>query len=257
MASTRKCINQAGSVSRITLPVVPQLGLELVLGADAALALDCWQGRVGEVFTVTDPQLGEYRARIVTKDSTSLTVLPFVQIPATESQLRIELLQALPDKERFELVLQKATEIGVARIVPYQSARSTTLHERDAGQQKSHRWPDVLLRAARQCRRAEIPQLSAVVGWQEALNQCVEAELSLICCEGAGAWPLAEAVKDFRGRCVALMVGPEGGFTPDEIEQARSRGVLPVNLGPRILRTETAAIIGAGIIQFAAGDLGQ
>ncbi|NOY14501.1 MAG: RNA methyltransferase, partial [Deltaproteobacteria bacterium] len=196
-------------------------------------------------------------ARIIAKDETSVTLRPFSAVTAMESQLRIELLQALPAKERFELVLQKATEIGVARIVPYCSARSSTLPERDSRQKKSHRWPDILLRAARQSRRAEIPELSADISWQQALAQCAAAELSLLCYEGAGCRPLAEALRGFNGRRIALMIGPEGGFTPAEIEQARSLGILPVGLGPRILRTETAAIVAAAIIQFALGDLGR
>ena len=257
MDSTRKCINSAGPGSRIQLHHVPKLEQEVVLGREAVAALHCWQGRVGEIFTVTDPQLTEYRARIVAINSDSVTLLPFSQVAATESLLRIDLLQALPEKERFELVLQKATEIGVARIIPYLSTHSSTVDERDAGQKKSHRWPDVLLRAARQCRRAEIPELSPVVSWGEALEQCATAELSLICYEGEGTWPLAEAVKGFNCQRVALMVGPEGGYTGEEIEQARSRGILPISLGPRVLRTESAAILAAGIIQFAIGDLGR
>lgn len=257
MDSNRKCINLAGSLSRVLLPNVPVLDEEIRLGPEALQALDCWCGRIGEIFTVIDPQLSEYRARIVAKDAFSVTVLPFLQVAPTESPVRIELFQAIPEKERLELVLQKATEIGVSRIVPYHSSRSITVQERDAGQKKSHRWPDVLLRAARQCRRAEIPELSPVLDWEEALDQCVEAEMSLICYEGEGCWPLAEVIKDFRGQRIALMVGPEGGFCLAEVEQARSRGVLPISLGPRILRTETAAIIAAGVIQFTAGDLGN
>lgn len=257
MDSIRKCINAAGELSRIRLSAAPPLNRELVLGADARTALDCWRGRVGEIVTLTDPQLQEYRARVVAIDQASVTLLPFVQVAASESPLRMTLLQALPEKERFELVLQKATEIGVVRIVPYLSERSTTLAERDAGQKKSHRWPNVLLRAARQCRRAEIPELAPVCSWQDALAECAAAELSLVCFEGEGTWPLAEALKGFCGQRVALMVGPEGGFSAEEIEQARGMGVLPVGLGPRILRTESAAILAAGIIQYALGDLGN
>jgi len=257
MALTRKCINSAGELSRIRLSAAPRLNQQLQLGGNARAALDCWRGRVGEIVTLTDPQLLEYRARVIAIDPSSVTLLPFAQVAATESPLRITLLQALPEKERFELVLQKATEIGVVRIVPYLSERSTTLDERDAGQKKSHRWPNVLLRAARQCRRAEIPELAPVLDWQEALEECAAAELSLVCYEGEGTWPLAEALKGFCGQRISLMVGPEGGFSAAEIEQARGFGVLPVGLGPRILRTESAAILAAGIIQYSLGDLGN
>jgi len=239
------------------LPETPRLDQDITLGPEAVAALHCWRGRVGEIFTACDPQQQEYRVRVVELNEEAVTFLPFAEIPASESPLRITLLQALPEKERFELVLQKATEIGVARIVPYQSAKSSTQQERDSGQKKSHRWPNVVLRAARQYRRGEIPELSPVIGWQEALEECAEAEMSLLCYEGEGAWPLAETINKFKGHKVAVMIGPEGGFSKEEIEQARARGVQPISLGPRILRTESAAIVAAGIIQFAAGDLGR
>ncbi|SHJ58473.1 16S rRNA (uracil1498-N3)-methyltransferase [Malonomonas rubra DSM 5091] len=239
------------------MPDIPQLDQEVTLGREVVDALHCWRGRIGEIFTACDPQQQEYRVRIVALNDDSVTLLPFAEIPPSESPLRITLFQALPEKERFELVLQKATEIGVVRIVPYQSAKSSTMEERDSGQKKSHRWPNVLLRAARQCRRGEIPELSPVVDWQEALAECADAEMSLLCYEGEGAWPLSETINKFKGHRVAVMVGPEGGFTKEEIEQARAKGVQPVSLGPRILRTESAAILAAGIIQFAAGDLGR
>jgi len=256
MVSTRKCINRAGSGSRIQLPEVPQLEVEITLGVDAVYAISCWCGRIGEIVTVTDPQQCEYRARITAVSKSSIKLIPFAQVAATESFVRIELFQALPEKERFELVLQKATELGVSRITPYLSAKSTTLAKRDAGQKKSHRWPDVLLRAARQCRRAQIPELSPVMGWHDALEQCAAADLALICYEGSGTRSFVEEIKGFRDLQIAVMVGPEGGFRSDEIEQACSLGVVPVRLGPRILRTETAAIAAVCGIQFAIGDLG-
>jgi 16S rRNA (uracil1498-N3)-methyltransferase len=83
------------------------------------------------------------------------------------------------------------------------------------------------------------------------------ADLALLCFEGADALPLAEVVRGFSGRTVALLIGPEGGFSDQEVVQARSYGLTPIDLGPRILRTETAAIIAAGIIQYALGDLGR
>lgn len=254
---SRRCVNDGGAASRICLPAVPQLDEEICLDSTARAALRSWRARSGEVFTVCDPQQRQYRARVTALTEDSVTLLPFAQIPGTESPVMIDIFQALPEKERFELVLQKITEIGAGRIVPYTCSRSTTLAERDSGQKKSHRWPNVVLRAARQCRRAEIPELYPVLDWQQALSLCAEADLALLCYEGEGARPIGKALEPFGGQRVALMVGPEGGFGKEEAQQARSYGIQPIGLGPRILRTETAAIVATGVIQYALGDLGR
>ena len=177
--------------------------------------------------------------------------------PFPESPLILTVLQALPERERFELILQKLTELGVNRIVPVESSRSTTLAERDRQQTKSHRWPAVILRAAKQCRRADLPQLDPVRTWSEALAGC-DGELRLLLWEKGGeTTPLAQAVTSSGLRQVTLAVGPEGGWSEAEVAEARANGFVPVTLGSRILRTETAAIVGAALLQHLLGDLGR
>jgi len=236
---------------------VPQLDEEVHLSTEALQALVLWQARVGEVITVLDPQRTFYRARLTRFDDSCASCIPFQRIAASvESALHLEVYQALPDKERFELVLQKLTELGVRRIVPFESERSATLQERDAGQKKSHRWPDVISKAARQCRRAMLPELLEMHSFAGALACAAAAELKLMLYEGDAAWSLTEGFGSLKPQSVALMVGPEGGFSTEEVEQARAEGFLPVSLGPRILRTETAAIVAAALVQSYLGDLG-
>jgi len=206
---------------------------------------------------VVDPEFSFYRARLSALDSGRGAIVPFHRFNRpVESQVGIEVYQALPQKERFELVLQKLTEIGVSRIVPYTSSRSTTPEERDGGQKKSHRWPDVILRAARQCRRAMLPELSPVLDWEAAVYEAGQADLKLMLYEGETHMTLREAMQGVHTNRVALLVGPEGGFTGEELDVAGNIGFLPVSLGPRILRTESAAIVGAALLQYELGDLG-
>jgi 16S rRNA (uracil1498-N3)-methyltransferase len=207
--------------------------------------------------TVVDPEATAYRARIADLDPEQAFCVPFQRLEKpVESSLHIEVYQSLPDKERFELVLQKLTELGVARIVPLESQHSTTLEERDAQQKKSHRWPEVISRAARQCRRAMLPELLPVHTFSEALACAGPAELKLMLYEGDATWTFREAIGSFRPQSIALLIGPEGGFSTGEVEQARATGFLPVSLGPRILRTETAAMVAAALAQAFLGDLG-
>lgn len=250
-----ECVNGGGFESLLRLDEVPILEEPLALAGNAFAALEAWQVRPGEIVTVVDPQQTFYRARLVAAGEDGATVVPFQQMPrAMESPVDIEVYQALPEKERFELVLQKLTEIGVSRIVPYTSARSITLPERDAGQKKSHRWPEVVLRAAKQCRRARLPELFSVLSWDQATYYARQAELKLMLYEGEAPWSLQEILRESRPASISLLVGPEGGFIPEEVAEVREFGFLPVSIGPRILRTETAAILGAALVQYAVGD---
>lgn len=251
------CVNEGGTESLIRLEAAPRLEEPVVLSPQALAALGRWQARPGEIFTVVDSFRTFYRARLAELTPERGVVIPFQAFPRpVESAVTIEVYQALPEKERFELILQKLTEIGVGRIVPYTSQRSTTAEARDAGQKKSHRWPDVVLRAARQCRRGMLPELYPVLSWDEATRLAAAADLKLLLFEGEAPWTLREALKGERPSRVALVVGPEGGFAPEEAAEARDLGFVPVSIGPRILRTETAAIVGAALVQYALGDLG-
>ena len=255
--SAHSCVNNGGPESLARLDHVPQLDAETHLSVDALQALAIWQTRPGDVMTLVDPEATAYRARIISLDAENPCCIPFQRLSASaESPLAIEVYQALPERERFELILQKLTELGVARIMPMQTAHSATLEQRDSGQKKSHRWPDLIRKASRQCRRAMLPQLMAVASLTGALRAAAAAELKLMLYEGAVGWTLTEGFGSFKPRSVALMIGPEGGFSPAEVEEAQNAGFLPVSLGPRILRTETAAIVAAALVQSYLGDLG-
>jgi 16S rRNA (uracil1498-N3)-methyltransferase len=235
---------------------VPQLEKEAPLSAEALLALSAWQASPGEVLTVIDPESTAYRARITSLEPGQACCVPFEPLMSSvESSLQIEVYQLLPDLERFEMVIQKLTELGVDRIVPFESRHSITLEERDTRQKKSHRWSDVVNKAARQCQRAMLPELLPIQTFDEALASATSAELKLLICEGGTSWTFTEGVGSFKPQSVALLIGAEGGFSQDEVEQAQAVGFSPVSLGPRILRTETAAIVAATLAQSYLGDL--
>jgi len=251
----QSCVNGGGAGSLLRLPRVPTCEEELDCGVDFAAAITSWQPRPGEIFTAVDPEQGCWRVRL-TSLTPAVRGVPFARLARpVESLLEIDLYQALPDKERFELVLQKLTELGAARIIPVQTAHSLTLAERDATQAKSHRWADVVVRAAKQCRRAMLPELGEVLTLAAALDEAAAAELKLMCYEAEEQWTVREALGSLRPQRIAILIGPEGGFADSEVELARSAGFLPVSLGPRLLRTETAAIAATTLLQGLLGDL--
>lgn len=250
------CVNNGGLKTIISVSDILEYetAVELPLGSSAAVA--SWQVRQGDIMTVIDRQGDNWRVRLDACRDGTWSVVPFEKLRRpVESVIETTVYQALPDKERFELIMQKLTELGACRIVPMTTRYSSTREKRDAVQRKSHRWPDVLRRAAKQCRRAMIPELTEVSTYAAALEDASRHELSVILYEGDAPWSLDELLYKVRPRRVALMVGPEGGFDPEEIGQAQELGVLPASLGPRILRTETAAIAALTAVQYAVGDL--
>ena len=252
------CVNGGGPGSLIRLEASPVLEKELALSPKAIRALAFWQARPGQIVTVQDPAGRYLRARVTSFAKAEARVVPFHHLPVSvESPLQITVFQALPEKERFELVLQKLTEIGVQRIVPFHSQRSTTLQKRDSLQKKSHRWPEVLLRAARQCRRAIIPELSPVVEWPQVLSEMKVAQAALLLYEKEGGQWLGQLARLESVNSLALIIGPEGGFNNSEVVAAQAQGAIALSLGPRILRTETAAIVAASACQTLWGDLGK
>lgn len=249
------CVNGGGESSILRLGQAPTLDQEVALGSGNRPALAFWRARPGEILTAVDAQHCCYRMRL-TRAGENPRGTPFARLNrSVESSLRLEVYQALPEKERFELVLQKLTELGVSRIVPMETTRSSTQAQRDASQAKSHRWPEVVLRAAKQCRRAGLPELYSTVSFTAALTLASAAELKLMLYEGEGVCSVTAALDRRRPARVALLVGPEGGFAAAEVEAARAAGFLPVSLGPRLLRTETAAIAGTALLQGLLGDL--
>lgn len=245
-------------IDPIILGHEPELGEALSLSGPALSSLRSWGPRLGSAITLQSPS-HSYRARVVSLDDNQAELFVFEKMSGdVESPLEIILLQALPDKERMELVIEKATELGADVIVPWNATRGIDLSEREARQKKSHRWPERAKKAARQCRRAKVPMIAdfnelSIVLEYEYVKQ---ADLKIVLWENADR-PLKDVLGSGAGaRCVCLLIGPEGGLVDKEIEAAAAAGFIPVSLGARILRTETAAIVALALIQYALGDLG-
>ncbi len=255
-------------MDRIILDEKISIGKEILIEGPPLEALLFQGARDGSIVTLTDREGKDFRGRIVQLSGGTASVLIFDLFPSpTESPLEIFLLQALPDKERMELIIQKATELGVSMIIPFKAERSISLQEREKKQKKAHRWQEIAIRAVQQSRRAKVPRVGEYRSFDEALEFCHEEGLKIVLWEKKGD-NLRNLMKQhstghqdldpFKEKSLKVysMVGPEGGLTEEEINRAKGRGFVPVKLGQRILRTETAAITLVGILQYELGDLG-
>jgi 16S rRNA (uracil1498-N3)-methyltransferase len=172
------------------------------------------------------------------------------KLEATEPIVSVTLLASLVKFDRFEWILEKATELDVAAIVPVEAERSERGLERAAGK-RIERWRRILLESSQQARRAVLPELKDPLRFDRAVQ--LQGGPRFLLDESADAAPLLDAVPAHRsaGDQVALLAGPEGGWTDHERTRATENGWVPVSLGPRVLRAETA-IIGAIAIVNAA-----
>jgi len=195
---------------------------------------------------------------------------------AGEPHTQITLYQAVLKGERFEWVLQKGTELGIAAFVPLLCARNV-VREPAAVQKREKRWRTIIREAAEQSRRGRLPKLEQPLPFAAACRQVqAQAGPGLLAWEGEPAASLKQTLRadishdrpasaniqvpDRSGRLgfssIQLLVGPEGGFTPEEVALARAHSIQPITLGRRILRAETAGIVAAAAVLYESGDLG-
>lgn len=189
---------------------------------------------------------------LVSFSSNAATAVVEQQWLAAETALPLELLQGLPTGDKFDLVLQKNTELGVSAFRPLVTQRSQVAVPANKLEKKLERWQRIINEAARQSERAWLPPVFAPELLPVAVAQS-DADLKLMLWE-QGTQPLRDVLPAQRPRSVAVLVGPEGGISNAEAELAQEHGFIPVTLGPRILRTETAGVAISSILQFAYGD---
>jgi len=172
------------------------------------------------------------------------------QVPGNESPLKITLVQAISRGERMDYSLQKATELGVFCIQPVISSRvEVRLDDKRQARRLSH-WQGVVISACEQSGRAMVPEVQAPLSleqWLAAVDECPRMVLD-------PAAVIKMSSFSIMGGAVSILVGPEGGFTDEELEGVRSGGVTAVSFGPRVLRTETAGPAAIAVLQSIAGD---
>lgn len=176
----------------------------------------------------------------------------------TEPRLQVVLYQAVLKGEHFEMVLEKGTELGVGAFVPVLAARCVVGHVADDDSAKGQRWRRIIREAAEQSGRGRLPGLLPAMLFEHAVARA--AAPAFVPWERSAGPPYRESLRKALRRLphtVSLFVGPEGGFTDEEISIAERYGVQPVTLGARVLRAETAAVVCAALALYEAGDLGR
>jgi 16S rRNA (uracil1498-N3)-methyltransferase len=206
--------------------------------------------------TVLDGSGQEYAVRLTSVDAhLCVGMIENNQPCLNEPETQIDLYLCLTQREKFEWILQKCTELGVSRFVPVISSRSLVQEEKDFAK-KLERWQKIIQEAAEQSHRARVPEIIPPLHFREALQQAAAAGgCRLIPWEEERSLSLHAALQRHPKEHYAVLIGPEGGFSPEEVERSQAAGFLSVTLGPRILRMETAAMTAVALILYDQGDM--
>ena len=197
----------------------------------------------GDEVTVCDKEGTDYYCKIdkITKEDVTLSVIKSEACPA-ELELKITLYQCIPKAGKMDSIIQKATELGAFEIVPVLSERCVAKGE------KAERWQKIAYEAAKQCKRGVIPKVRNTLTFSEAIEELKEKELAFMPYEEAKDGKITDSGEKNAG----FIIGPEGGFSPDEVKKASDAGIKICTLGKRILRTETAGSTVLSVLSYLA-----
>lgn len=221
-------------------------------GTEAGHMLRSLRLSVGDSFYAFDEEGNKYRMRILEATSRSLRAEVLETFPPEPPPpVPVTLLVGLPKADKMDFILEKATELGCARVVPFRSSRTIPRLDAAEARRRAARWERVALAAAKQCGSGRVPEVPGLLAWPDALALGAEADGRIVFFEGERAFGLKKVLSGMGGaRSVSLLIGPEGGFSEDEVREAEGRGFVRAGLGRRILRVETAAVAAVSMVVY-------
>jgi len=229
--------------AQIELPAQAGVHLTRVLRLEPGAALTLFNGAGGEYAATLLPANGKHvQARITRHDTIE-----------RESPLAVTLLQGIARGERMDLIVQKATELGVARVVPVLAERSVVKLDAKQRERKRAHWQAIANSACEQCGRNRVPQIGAPLPLGDSLDGLAGDSLRCLLAADGGD-TLAKVATHGAHQPVVLLIGPEGGLADNEQEFARANGFVACRMGPRVMRTETAGLAALAVLQAIAGD---
>lgn len=224
-----------------------------IIGGDVNHIRNVLRMQKGDTLTVCDGMGSDYECSISALEREEIFLDIVKKTPsASELPQKLYLFQGLPKSDKMELIIQKAVELGVYEIIPVATMRAIVKIDAKKEDKKIARWQQIAESAAKQSGRAVIPRIKNPMSMKEALNYASELDGGLIPYENAeGMVHARETVASMKDKSsVGIFIGPEGGFDRSEIELAQDNGIIPISLGKRILRTETAGLSILSVLMF-------
>ncbi len=210
--------------------------------------------RIGDKISVCDKEKTDYICEIKEINKDTVIAKTEEKFPnPNESSLDVTLYQGLPKGEKMDYIIQKSVELGVCKIVPVVMKR--TVVKPQAASSKLQRWQRIAEEAAKQCMRGIVPTVEEPVSFESMINRMEAEELVILPYENEKCRKLKDVLKQGAGKSkIGVIIGPEGGFEEEEVENASQNGAQAVTLGPRILRCETAPVATISALMYELGD---
>jgi len=224
----------------------------LIEGSDVNYLKNVLRLKEGDKVSIMDSKSKEYSSKITSMKKDRITV-KFVaeKYPKSESKVKLTIAQGIPKNPKMDLIVQKATELGVLRIIPVKTERSIVKIEGGKEERKINRWQKIAKEASEQSGRLIIPLVEQSRSLKEVLRSCNDFDKCIILWEMEKENTIKKFLQENKGiKDLLVLIGPEGGFSHDEVELAKNRGFIPVTIGSRILRTETASIAILSMINY-------
>jgi len=239
-------------VSRFFVPPESVKGKIIsISGAEAHHILDVMRLKALDKVVAFDGTGREYVGFIKDAKRRSLTVeIVETRTPLSKAGSVVTLIQAVPKRERMDHIVEKSTELGVNAIIPVMTARTIVDWDPAKKEAMPERWGRIAKAAAKQCGRSDIPEVRPVTDLPGALEAADSYDLGLIAALSGKTVPLKEALAGFRGGTVAIAIGPEGDFTPQEVELAVKANFRPVSLGRLVLKSDTAGLAALAVLNY-------
>ena len=197
-----------------------------------------------------------YAAEISAMGENGVQALLLNELPSTEAKLRITLYQGLPKADKMELIVQKSVELGAACVVPVAMSRCVVQLDAKDGRKKQERWQKIAREACKQSGRCEMMQVTEPISFKQLLAKLAEHQAAIVPWEDARGYSLAKFHAEHPDITdLAIVIGPEGGMSEDEIARMKDASCQSVTLGPRILRTETAGLCAMSALLCLYGDM--
>lgn len=238
----------------IDSPLQAELSIQ---GQDAQHISKVLRLQVGEQIIVVAPDGSTGTAQIASI-SIDKVMLSLQETIAEEKEASIDvyLAQGLPKSDKMDYIVQKAVELGIKGIYPMEAEHSVVQYDHAKKTARCQRWQKIAAEAAKQCGRTAVPVVEPIAGLASILAAVDADTIVIMLYEGQAAQGLKQTLAHHKAEKYVLLVGPEGGFSAKEVALCQTHGACIVTLGPRILRTETAALAGVAMVMYEYGDLG-
>jgi len=239
-------------MSRFFVPKEMIKGNRIVItGKEAHHILDVMRLKESDKVITFDGSGREYIGVVKETDRRSLVVEILERRVARQIEaLEITLIQALTKKEKIDYIVEKATELGVHRVVPVFTERAIPVWDDEKRRSHVDRWRKIAREASKQCGRSSIPEISEIEDFGSAVTRMSDKELRLIAVLSEETVPISSAISGLKPKSVVIAIGPEGDFTQAETDAAKKAGFKPVSLGLRVLKSDTAGLAALAILNY-------